>query len=91
MLQGIDRKEAGDFTFLLSIPIIAGSALVEGLGMRHSDIAVSVLPLLLGMITAFFSGILSIKLFLKVLKTSSFYPFAIYTACLAVLTLIVMR
>ena len=78
-LCGVRREDAGEFSFLLSIPIILGSALVECLTMSEADWAdVAVLPTAAGVICAAVSGYLAIKFVLRLLKTAKMKYFAAY-------------
>ncbi|MDD4315543.1 MAG: undecaprenyl-diphosphate phosphatase [Clostridia bacterium] len=90
LMLGIDREKAGDFTFLLSIPIILGSALVEILTFSGGFGGVEVLPLALAMVIAFASGLFAIKLFLSMLKNKSLLPFSIYTLLLAIASFVIV-
>lgn len=85
IMLGLDREKAGDFTFLLSIPIILGSVLVEALAFKGFE-SIDILPLLIAMAVAFLSGIFAIKLFLKLIKKANFLAFAIYTFILSIIS-----
>lgn len=76
-----DRKKSADFSFLISIPIIIGSALIEFLGYKTMG-AIGFLPLIVGFVAAFAAGMLSIKLLLKALN--SLQGFAVYLFFLSV-------
>lgn len=90
LMLGIEREKAGDFTFLLSIPIIVGSAFVEIVGFSGGFGGVEAVPLLLAMAAAFVSGMFAIKVFLRLLKKRSLLPFSIYTLLLAVAAFVVV-
>lgn len=81
---GVEKSSAAEFTFLLSVPVILGSALYEGveLGLTGGLGDVSVLPLLTGVAAAFLSGCVAIRFFLSLMKTKSMLPFAAYVALL---------
>lgn len=89
IILGLDKKEAGDFSFILSIPIIIGSALVEVIGFSGVE-GINWGTLLVGMLMALLSGILAIKLFLKILKKGKLWPFAIYTFALSIVSFIII-
>lgn len=86
-LQGIKKEDATTVSFLLSIPIIIGSALYESLPLITQKTALSISPfaLVIGMISAFISGLLSIKFFLKLIKNHSMTIFVIYTLLLGII------
>ena len=68
-LQGVDKKAATTFSFLLSIPIIIGSALYESIDLitGKAALSISASAVVAGMIAAFLSGLAAIKFFLKLI------------------------
>lgn len=88
---GVQRKEAADFAFLLSVPIIGAAAAYEGLklvldGMPASDLW----PMLVGGAAAALTGYFAIGFLLSRLKAGTFRPYAIYRLILAAVLLIVL-
>lgn len=83
---GVDRSEAADFSFLLSVPIILGSALLEGVEIAKggASLDIGLLPMLVGVAAAFLSGLAAITLFLKLVKKHSLLPFAVYALLLGI-------
>ena len=79
-LQGVEKKAATTFSFLLSIPIILGSALYESLDLFTGKATLSIAPaaVVAGMISAFLSGLVAIKFFLKLIEKHSMTGFVIY-------------
>lgn len=74
MLLGLERRWAGEFSFLLAIPAIMGAMLLEAKEMAS---AVS-LPLIVGTICAFASGYGALKLLFGMIRRGKFYLFAPY-------------
>ena len=91
-LSGVPRSRAAELSFLLSVPVIAGSALYEGteLAVTGGLGEVAVLPLLCGMAAAFVAGCVAIRFFLSLVRTRSSLPFALYTAALAVVSFFIL-
>ena len=89
LISGTDKKEATEFSFLLSIPIIIASAVTEGVEAFHTGASLLPLPTILGVVTAFISGLVSIKFMLKLIKNKSLLPFAIYTGLLAIALIVI--
>ena len=89
LICGTEKEEATEFSFLLSIPIIIASAVLEGIEAYQSGATLMALPTVVGMITAFISGLISIKFMLKLIKNKSLLPFAIYTGLLAIALIII--
>jgi undecaprenyl-diphosphatase len=86
---GLKRKEAADFAFLLSVPIIGAAAAYEGLKLVMDGIpADRVWPMLVGGATAALTGYFAIGFLLSRLKTGTFRPYAIYRLVLAAVLLV---
>lgn len=85
-LQGIDKKAATTFSFLLSIPIIIGSALYESLDLitEKATLSISASAVVVGVIAAFLSGLAAIKFFLKLIEKHSMAGFIVYTLLLGI-------
>ena len=85
-LQGIDKKAATTFSFLLSIPIIIGSALYESLDLitGKATLSISASAVVVGVIAAFLSGLAAIKFFLKLIEKHSMLGFIVYTLLLGI-------
>ena len=86
IFMGLSRKQAARFSFLLAVPIIAGSAL--GILLKDGgELSVNT-ELILGMTTAFISGLLAIKFLLGVIGKVGLKPFAYYRIALAGIVLL---
>lgn len=89
LTTGLKRELAVRFAFLISIPAIMGSAVLEGKDALEAGIDTSVLgPVLVGMAVAAVSGVIAIKAMIKVvsdrkLKFFSFYVWALGAAVIA--------
>jgi len=84
---GLDPVAAAEFSFLLSIPVIGGAALVEG---RHAAVniaAVGAVPLAVSFVLAFVAGLWSIRFLVALLRRGKFYEFAPYNWAIGVLTI----
>lgn len=85
ILLGLRRTEAVDFSFLLSIPIVAGVSVLE---MRHLSLSGGSFEIYLaGMLSAFVFGTLSLRFLIGYLRRHSLDVFAIYRIGLAALIL----
>lgn len=87
-LQGITREKAVILSFLMSIPVIIGGALFEGIKEGVGDY--NTMYLLIGGISAFLSGVFALKVMVKFFAKLSFAPFAIYTFLLGIIALILL-
>jgi undecaprenyl-diphosphatase len=93
LMSGVSRKQAARFSFLMSIPAILGSLVMEGKDMLQNGIGdISWGLVLLGMFTAFLSGLFAIGFMMRMLEKRRLFGFAVYTLFLgaAVLTGVVV-
>ncbi len=86
ILLGLRRREAVDFAFLLSIPVVFGVSFFEA---RHVPLleGVDSLVYVVGAFCAFLSGILSLTFLIQYLKHHTLDVFAYYRVGLALLIL----
>lgn len=78
LLLGLNRKAAGEFSFLLSIPAIFGALL---LNLKDAGELSSIVPLsalIAGFFTALFVGYLSLRFLLWLVADGKLWVFAIY-------------
>lgn len=89
LFAGLTRESATRFSFLLSVPIIAGTGLKKLFELSGSG-ALSELgfPLLLSSLVAFASGLWAISFLLRYLKTHKLTPFIYYRIVLALVILL---
>jgi undecaprenyl-diphosphatase len=86
---GLDREQAARFSFLLSVPIIAGTSAKTLLDAVTGDIVLpEALPLALGFVAAAVTGYLAIAGLLAYLRSRSLYVFSVYTAVAGVAVLV---
>jgi len=87
---GLDREAAARFSFLMATPIIAGAAIFEirKLATGEAGVAISVGPMVVGMMAAFVSGIIAISFLLRYLRTRSLDLFVAYRLVLAAVVVV---
>ncbi len=87
---GLERKRAGEFSFLIAIPAVLGAAVLKvpeaGSMLRQMHLGV----LGAGMLTAFLVGLISLRLLLWMVQRGRLYLFSIYLIPLAVVTFILL-
>ena len=81
-LMGLSKKAATKFTFLLSVPIIAGAAV-----LKITDLSLNI-ETIIGIFVSFIVGLLSIKFLLNYIKKHDFSIFAIYRVVFAIIILV---
>lgn len=90
MFRELERKEATRFSFLLSVPIIAGTGLLQlakwVLGAESAQFAA--LPMLVGFLAAAISGYAAIRFLLNYVQRRPLYPFALYCAIVGLVALV---
>jgi undecaprenyl-diphosphatase len=88
---GIDRKEAADFAFLLSVPIIGAAGAYEVLRVIMKGMPEGAAwNMLAGGAAAAVTGYFAINFLLTRLKRGSYKPYAIYRLVLAAVLLVVL-
>ncbi len=81
-LMGLSKNAATKFTFLLSVPIIAGAAI-----LKVGDLEMNI-ETLVGVFTSFIVGLFTIKFLLSYIKKHDFSVFAIYRVVFAIIILV---
>ncbi len=93
LLMGFTREAAARYSFLLSIPAVLGSGLLE---LVHPPAAVAgqevpgALATIVATIVSFVVGYLVIIAFLKIVSTFSYMPFVIYRIAVAAIVLVLL-
>ncbi len=92
LIMGIEKKDALDYSFLMSIPIIIASLVYELIGADFNSVLadVSVAQILVGGVTAFIFALLGIKLMMNIVKRVQLKWFALYLLILAIITAFVI-
>ncbi len=100
LFLGVNRKYAGEFSFLMSIPAVGGAALLElkdWISCRGVDSAECIhsgnldLALLAGIAAAFISGVIALKWLLGFVQKGKLHYFAWYVWAAGILGLIFIR
>ncbi len=79
LFRGLDKRTAAEYSFLLSIPAIAGATLLELIEvLQTGEMAASWLFYALGMFAAAIAGVAAIRIFLRVLVKNKLRYFAVY-------------
>ena len=78
-LMGLSKEAITKFTFLLSVPIIAGATILKVGELKFT------FDVIIGIITSFVVGVLSIKFLLKYIKKHDFSIFALYRIIIAII------
>lgn len=85
LTRGLNRELAARYSFLMSIPVIAGAGLIKLLDLMQAGNLTAQLPALFTVfITSAIVGYACIAFLMNWLKERSLYPFAIYCATFGV-------
>jgi undecaprenyl-diphosphatase len=90
LYSGMNREKAGEYAFILSIPAILGALILLVRDAEQLSDAMSTGELLVGVVTAFAVGLLSLLLLLKMLRAGKLYLFSIYLIPLGIVGLILI-
>ncbi len=89
LFSGLDRNFAVKFAFLISIPSILGSVIIEAPDAFRGGFALElVFPIVLGVVIAAVSGFFAIKTMIKVVSNRKLYYFSFYTWALGSIVII---
>ena len=88
LLCGVDREQAGEFSFLLSIPAILGAFVLQLEDLDEIGSAVGIAPVVAGCISAFIAGIFALSVLMKIVRKGKLEWFAVYLIPLGILGLI---
>ncbi|MDD2390135.1 MAG: undecaprenyl-diphosphatase UppP [Desulfobacterales bacterium] len=90
LFRGLDRELAARYSFLLSIPAIAGAEL---LSLKDIPLHISTfdLPIIIGTITAGITGYCSLKLLLYLIRKGNLHLFAPYCWLIGIIAIIYGR
>jgi len=88
--NGLDKKQATEFSFLLAVPTMFAAT---GYDLLKSEIAFSneeLKLLIVGLVVAFITAWIAVKIFLKIVSNYGFKHFGYYRIIIGILFLIYM-
>lgn len=88
LLCGVDREQAGEFSFLLSIPAILGAFVLQLKDLGEMGSTVGLAPVVAGCIAAFVAGIFALSVLMKIVRKGKLEWFALYLIPLGILGLL---
>ncbi len=88
VVVGCNRDDVTKYSFLLSIPIIIASTLLEVIEYTQGSMALAfnAIELIIGFIIAFLVGIAAIHIMTKIVRKQKLYYFSFYLLLLAIVT-----
>jgi undecaprenyl-diphosphatase len=91
LLSGANKKDCAKFSFLMSVPIILLSLVLEiiKIFVYHQTLSINILGIIIAFIVAFIVGIISIKLMIKLTEKANFKWFSLYLLFIAIVSFLV--
>ena len=88
---GLDRWSAARFSFLLSVPVVAGAGVVKVSGLMTGGLPEDLLwPMIVGVISSAIAGWIAVAGLLRLVRTSTFTVFVGYRLLLGVSILVIV-
>lgn len=88
LMCGVRRSSMAQFSFLMVLVPILGEAFLDIVGGDAASSSVGALPLVLGFVAAFLSGLFACKVMIALVKRAKLRWFALYCAIVGILVLI---
>ena len=91
LFSGVNKNDAGRFSFLLSIPLIFAAFLLEVKDLITGELVLAssaILSYLVGLIVSFIVGYISLKLLLKMIQKGKMGFFAFYLIIPAIISVV---
>lgn len=88
---GFSREAAVRISFLMSLPVILGACLYEGVGLARDGLEPDLrLPMVIGIVTSGLAGWLAVWGTMWLVRTHSFMPFVVYRIVVGVAVLVLV-
>jgi undecaprenyl-diphosphatase len=91
LFLGVERRRAGEFSFVISVPIILGAVLLEVPDLTGSHFQGQGVPLAIAFFSAFVVGWLSLLWLIRVIRHGHFHRFAPYCFLAGVVAILLAR
>ena len=88
VLLGIDKEKAARFSFLMVVPLIFGKMAKDVFSGEISTTDTQFLPLIIGFLFAFITGLIACKWMIKLVKNSQLKYFAYYCVAVGIITIL---
>ena len=89
LISGLNREFAVKFAFLISIPSILGSVILEAPDAFREGLDISLVgPVIAGVVVAAISGLFAIKAMIKLVSNKNLIGFSIYTWALGIAVIV---
>lgn len=89
VLLGVDKEKSARFSFLMVVPLIMGKIAKDILGGDINLQSTEIMPMTVGFIAAFISGLLACTWMIKLVKNSKLSYFSIYCLVVGIIAIVV--
>lgn len=86
LLCGMKRADVAQFSFLMVLVPILGEAFLDVVGGDMASSAIGLMPLALGFVSAFLSGLFACRVMIALVKKANLKWFALYCALVGIVT-----
>ena len=90
LFSGIERQTAARISFLIGIPAISISGLVELFTLFRAFSVIDIIPIVIGIFSSFFTSIIAIDYFIKFLNKNNTFIFVYYRLAFGVFILSIL-
>ncbi|MCE9677918.1 undecaprenyl-diphosphate phosphatase [Shewanella sp. AS1] len=90
LMLGLSREAAARFSFLMSVPVSLGAAILVIKDLAESGLSIDFNALILGLLVSFISAYLCIHYFLKIISRMGMTPFVIYRLALGLVLCVII-
>lgn len=87
--SGMQREQAGEYAFILSIPAVLGALILSLADLGKGTVGIAFVPTLLGGIVAFLVGLAALRLLLWMVKEARLWYFSFYLIAIGLLGLFI--
>lgn len=87
--SGMQREQAGEYAFILSIPAVLGALILSLADVAGAPVGIAFLPTLLGCVVAFLVGLAALRLLLWMVKEARLWYFSFYLVAVGLLGLFI--
>jgi undecaprenyl-diphosphatase len=91
LFAGVDRKVAGEYSFIISIPAILGAFILEVKDLEKVSQTIGAFPIVAGCAAAFAAGYISLTLLMKIIQKGKLQWFAAYLIPAGIIGMIFLR
>lgn len=88
LYQNVTPARAANFSFLMLLPVVIGATLIKSLEIAEFGIGIGFMPLFLGTLIAYVSGVVAIKLVINFVRRGTLHYFAFYVFAVGIVGLI---